>query len=88
MQRWGDFHDIIESCFAYFDCGLVREFAWLKSPVELQRLCNEDILLFVVVKIVGVFLATGRGVARGEGEGIGETLLELWLSLCKEPVDW
>lgn len=34
------------------------------------------------------FVAAGNGVARGEGDGIGDTLLELWLSLCKEPVDW
>lgn len=35
-----------------------------------------------------IYLATGRGVARGLGDGTGETLLLLGLSEWREPVDW
>lgn len=50
----------------------------LKSPVELHRLCRpfEPFWLLALV-IGGTRFVTGKGVARGEGEGIGETLLEL-----------
>lgn len=40
------------------------------------------------VGVVAVGAAAGNGVDLGLGEGMGETLLELWLSECKEPVDW
>lgn len=52
---------------------------WLKSPVELHRLCKEVVVTAGVVLLVDEFLLRlkGNGVARGEGDGIGLTLLEL-----------
>lgn len=37
--------------------------------------------------LIETHLATGRGVARGLGDGTGDTLLLLGLSECSEPVD-
>lgn len=36
---------------------------------------------------VTTYLAIGNGVARGLGDGTGETLLLLGLSECNDPVD-
>ena len=70
----------------------------LKSPVELQRLCRLLVLeltelgLCWGVRGLGVVRPPGvggGGVCVGEGEvGTGDTLVELGLSECSDPVDW
>jgi hypothetical protein len=66
----------------------------LKSPVELQRLCKllepDPTELGRCCDGCGVRTpgGGGGGVCVGEGEvGTGDTLVELGLSECNEPVD-
>lgn len=67
----------------------------LKSPVELHLLacCRDPGEADRGVRDAGAgdprtaCPLEGSGVLRGLGEGIGDTLLELWESECSEPVD-
>lgn len=83
---------LINNNESYLECGVDDVLLWfMKSPVELHLLWR-----FVLLRLAGlgckavllVLWTEESGVARGEGEGTGDTLLELWLSLWSDPVDW